>query len=81
MRPLFWAEEPASKPIIRATYFLQKGHGWLPYSEKDSDLLEVCVKDCRANVSQVHLVRAVVFSSPVWLTLRGMAARCMSGNK
>lgn len=41
MKPLFWEEEPASKPIIRATYFLQKGHGWLPYSEKDSELLEV----------------------------------------
>eukprot|EP00752_Nemacystus_decipiens_P005637 g5101.t1 len=41
VKPLFWDEEPASKPIIRATYFLQKGHGWLPYSEKDSALLEV----------------------------------------
>lgn len=49
MKPLFWEEEPASKPIIRATYFLQKGHGWLPYSEKDSELLEVCVcvRRCR----------------------------------
>lgn len=43
MKPLFWDEEPASKPVIRATYFLQKGNGWLPYGEKDSELLEVCL--------------------------------------
>eukprot|EP00903_Cladosiphon_okamuranus_P008634 g8280.t1 len=41
MKPLYWEEEWASKPIIRATYFLRKGHGWLPYCEKDSELLEV----------------------------------------
>lgn len=43
MKPLFWDEEPASKPVVRATYFLQKGNGWLPYGEKDSELLEVCL--------------------------------------
>lgn len=42
VRPLYWDDEPAVRPIIRATYFVQyKGHGWLPYGEKDSELLEV----------------------------------------
>lgn len=41
MRALYWDEKPAVKPVIRATYFLAKGHSWLPYSEKDAELLEV----------------------------------------
>lgn len=41
VRALYWDEKPAVKPVIRATYFLQKNHGWLPYSEEDSILLEV----------------------------------------
>ncbi|CAN0314412.1 unnamed protein product, partial [Ectocarpus sp. 8 AP-2014] len=40
VRALYWDEKPAVKPIIRATYFLEKGSGWLPYSEKDAELLE-----------------------------------------
>ncbi|CAM9561115.1 unnamed protein product [Ectocarpus fasciculatus] len=40
VRALYWDEKPAVKPIIRATYFLSKGSGWLPYSEKDAALLE-----------------------------------------
>ncbi|CAN0182222.1 unnamed protein product [Pylaiella littoralis] len=40
VRALYWDEKPAVKPVIRATYFLQKNHGWLPYSEEDSILLE-----------------------------------------
>lgn len=42
MKPLYWSEVPASKPVIRGTYFLHKSSGWLPYSEKDAELLEVC---------------------------------------
>lgn len=41
VRALYWDEKPAVKPVIRATYFLAKGSGWLPYSEKDAELLEV----------------------------------------
>ncbi|CAM9129063.1 unnamed protein product [Scytosiphon promiscuus] len=40
VRPLYWKEEPASKPVIRGTYFLHKSSGWLPYNEKDAELLE-----------------------------------------
>ncbi|CBN78302.1 DDHD domain-containing protein [Ectocarpus siliculosus] len=40
VRALYWDEKPAGKPIIRATYFLEKGSGWLPFSEKDAELLE-----------------------------------------
>lgn len=61
MKALFWDEEPASRPVIRATYFLQRGHGWLPYTEKDSELLEVCVcggRVCRCRYKCV----------PVWPT-------------
>lgn len=41
VRALYWDEEPATKPVIRATYFVHKGQGWLPYGEHDSELLEV----------------------------------------
>ena len=41
VRPLYWDDKPAFRPVIRATYFVQQGHSWLPYSEKDSELLEV----------------------------------------
>lgn len=41
VRPLYWAEEPEWRPVVRATYFLKKGSGWLPYPEKDADTLEV----------------------------------------
>ncbi|CAB1100509.1 unnamed protein product [Ectocarpus sp. CCAP 1310/34] len=40
VRALYWDEKPAVKPVIRATYFLAQGSGWLPYSEKDAELLE-----------------------------------------
>ena len=41
VRPVYWDDKPAVRPIIRATYFLHKVQGWLPYSENDCELLEV----------------------------------------
>lgn len=41
VRPLYWKEEPESRPIIRATYFVRSGNGWLPSAEKDAEALEV----------------------------------------
>ena len=41
VRALYWKEEPAKKVVMRATYFLRKGGGWVPYSEEDSETLEV----------------------------------------
>lgn len=41
MRPLYWVETPSSRPVIRGTYFVRSGDGWLPYSEADASALEV----------------------------------------
>ena len=41
VRALYWKEAPAKKAVMRATYFVRKGGGWIPYNEEDSETLEV----------------------------------------
>eukprot|EP00904_Undaria_pinnatifida_P013003 jgi/Undpi1/8833/HiC_scaffold_25.g11295.m1 len=40
VRALYWKEAPAKKAVMRATYFVRKGGGWIPYNEEDSETLE-----------------------------------------
>lgn len=53
VRALYWKEEPAKRAVMRATYFLRKGGGWVPYSEEDSETLEVRLVRCSYAVANL----------------------------